>query len=258
MSVWWVVLVVVVLALLFVARKGVSSSAASGDFPYQKRPVLLTPAERSFLGVLEQAVSGRYRIQVQVRLADLMTVRAGLAPARRTMAQNRINGKHADFVLCDPATLAILAAIELDDASHQQAARQARDRFLEGACAAAGLPLLRFEARAAYGVGEVRARIAQALGDGVELPRELPVTKPGVSTPGVVAPVALESGPLLGAAVMAGDVPPGGVPAVIAAPACPRCGGAMVLRQMKQGAHAGKRLWGCQKFPACRGVVLAG
>lgn len=258
MSVWWVVLVVVVLLVLWVARKGVSSSAAGGDFPYQKRPVLLTPAERSFLGVLEQAVAGRYRVQAQVRLADLMTVRAGLAPARRTTAQNRINGKHADFVLCDPATLAILAAIELDDASHQKVARQARDRFLEGACAAAGLPLLRVEARAAYGVGELRARIGQALGEGAELPRELPVTKPGVSTPGVVAPVALESGPLLGAAVMAGDVPPGGVPAVIAAPACPRCGGAMVLRQVKQGAHAGKRLWGCQKFPACRGVVLAG
>lgn len=236
--------------VLLIKLLGGMSTGGRAEYPYQKRPALLTPAERSFLGVLEQAVGTRYRVQVQVRLADLMTVHRGLAPARRFAAQSRINGKHADFVLCDPATLAIVAAIELDDASHRQPARQVRDRFVDQACAAAGLPLLRFEARARYSVMEVRRRIAGLLGEGespgegaAATPRASPV-EPSVDWP----PDARSESP-----VPAMTVSP--VPA--AAPACPRCGGSTVLRTVRQGTHAGKQLWGCRNFPACRGFVQA-
>jgi restriction system protein len=37
-----------------------------------------------------------------------------------------------------------------------------------------------------------------------------------------------------------------------AAPACPRCGGAMVKRVAKQGANAGKAFWSCRSYPQCR------
>ena len=39
-----------------------------------------------------------------------------------------------------------------------------------------------------------------------------------------------------------------------AAPACPRCGSSMVRRIAKRGANAGGTFWGCQTYPACRGV----
>ena len=35
---------------------------------------------------------------------------------------------------------------------------------------------------------------------------------------------------------------------------CPKCGGEMVLREVKKGNNAGKRFYGCSRFPACRGV----
>ncbi|SOZ34176.1 restriction endonuclease [Cupriavidus neocaledonicus] len=38
------------------------------------------------------------------------------------------------------------------------------------------------------------------------------------------------------------------------APACPRCGAAMIERIAKQGANAGNPFWGCTTFPKCRGV----
>ncbi|MEC3767242.1 MULTISPECIES: restriction endonuclease [Cupriavidus] len=38
------------------------------------------------------------------------------------------------------------------------------------------------------------------------------------------------------------------------APACPRCGAAMIQRISKQGANAGNPFWGCTTFPKCRGV----
>jgi restriction system protein len=38
-------------------------------------------------------------------------------------------------------------------------------------------------------------------------------------------------------------------------PDCPRCGRAMVLREVKKGINAGKTFWGCEKFPRCRGLI---
>ncbi len=37
-------------------------------------------------------------------------------------------------------------------------------------------------------------------------------------------------------------------------PACPRCGGVMVMREVKKGPNTGKQFWGCKRFPGCRGV----
>jgi len=37
-------------------------------------------------------------------------------------------------------------------------------------------------------------------------------------------------------------------------PACPVCGGLMVLRTAKKGPCAGNQFWGCAKYPACKGT----
>lgn len=57
-------------------------------------------------------------------------------------------------------------------------------------------------------------------------------------------------------AVTAVPAPPGAVPpsGANAAPACPRCGEAMVERTARRGAIPGRRFWGCARYPACRGV----
>jgi len=38
-------------------------------------------------------------------------------------------------------------------------------------------------------------------------------------------------------------------------PACPKCGGAMVIRTAQKGPNAGSRFWGCSSYPRCRGIV---
>lgn len=35
---------------------------------------------------------------------------------------------------------------------------------------------------------------------------------------------------------------------------CPKCGGSMVMRETKKGQYVGKKFWGCEKFPQCRGI----
>ena len=40
----------------------------------------------------------------------------------------------------------------------------------------------------------------------------------------------------------------------VAEQVCPACGGAMVRRTAKRGAHAGHEFWGCSLYPRCRGI----
>jgi len=37
-------------------------------------------------------------------------------------------------------------------------------------------------------------------------------------------------------------------------PRCPSCGDVMVVRTVRNGAHAGNTFWGCSKYPACHGT----
>ncbi|MCC2637823.1 MAG: protein of unknown function, and zinc finger-containing [Moraxellaceae bacterium] len=235
-------LAVVALALLVIKQRGrLGDNEKAINFPYQRKEVLLTPAERSFLGVLEQAVGEQYRIYAQVRLADLMVVKAGLDKSSRATAQNRINGKHADFVLCERDTIRVVAAIELDDLSHQRDDRQKRDDFLNEACRAANLPLVRFSAKAAYSVRQVREDVACAVG--------------GLEGPESSSERGEYRAPVVGLTELLNEsMPASGV----VEPVCPRCGGETVIRSVKAGPHAGKRLWGCKQYPSCKGYVAIG
>ena len=50
-------------------------------------------------------------------------------------------------------------------------------------------------------------------------------------------------------------VAPTAEPRAEIAPACPKCGAAMVKREAKRGANAGQQFWGCTNYPGCRGTV---
>jgi len=129
--------------------------------PYRKAPSLLTPAELVFFRTLERVVGPAYYLFPKVRLGDLIVVPEGTENARGWFA--RVGQKHVDFVLCDRQTLAAVLAIELDDSSHLTARRQERDRFVDGALAAAGLPIVRVVARREYDPFEVAAAVAEKL-----------------------------------------------------------------------------------------------
>ena len=156
----FVVLLIVVGAASRMIQLPTSRSTGVPSYPYYGKKALFSAAERSFLGVLEQAVGGRYRVFGKVRLADALGVTRGTPAGERKRALNRVVAKHVDFVLCHPQNLEIAALVELDDASHKRPERRERDAFLEKACAAAGVRLLRFPVRERYALGEVRAGLA--------------------------------------------------------------------------------------------------
>jgi hypothetical protein len=130
-----------------------------GPLPYKRKDFLLSKAERSFFGVLQLAVNGRYIIFTKVRLADLLDIPRGTE--KRQSYFNRIQAKHIDFVICDKNLLRPLLAIELDDSSHNRADRKTRDNFVDAALAAAGLPILHVRASSGYNTQELTHAIQQ-------------------------------------------------------------------------------------------------
>ena len=139
---------------------------ALARWPYRKTDHLLTPAERSFFGVLGQAIDGDLYIFAKVRLSDLLWLPQGTRDRQAYL--NRIQAKHVDFVLCDSATTEPRLLIELDDSSHQRASRRSRDAFLDEAVRRAGLPILRVPAKRSYAPGELRQLISSLLAGDVD------------------------------------------------------------------------------------------
>lgn len=159
--------IVVVILKQALAKSGEAADSgragAPESLPYEKRRWLFSKAEKSFYLVLRGCVPEGYVLFAKVRLSDVLNVASGTA--NRQSHANRIDRKHVDFLICDQQWLEPRLAIELDDRSHERDARRERDSFLERACAAAGLKLLRVPARGAYDQRALRTMIAGTLGE---------------------------------------------------------------------------------------------
>ncbi|MEM1211799.1 MAG: DUF2726 domain-containing protein [Planctomycetota bacterium] len=136
------------------------ADTGEAPWPYQKRRYLLSRAELAFYHVLIQAVGDRYTVCPKVNLNDLLLLTKGTE--NRMSWLNKINRKHIDFVLCDPATMEPKHAVELDDASHQKPDAQARDAVKDRALNAAGLELVRIRARGSYDPAQLRETLYAA------------------------------------------------------------------------------------------------
>ncbi len=144
------------LARLFPFLQRQSASPQPADFPYLARQCLLTPAELNFYRVLVTALGQRYCIFTQIPISNLVYPKSGDRKTNSALRQ-KIVYKRVDFALCDLATLRPLAAIELDDASHDQPNRVARDVFVDQVFAAAGIPLIHIPASTNYTPADLRA-----------------------------------------------------------------------------------------------------
>ena len=161
-----VIAVIAVLLLVVAALKAKLGGAApaSGDAStYELRGPILTPAERSFLGALEQALPEGLGLLAKVCLGDIFKPRKGLTPSVRTRATNQINQKHVDFLLVRTGDLTPVAGIELDDSSHARSDRQKRDVFVDEVFRSCNLPLLHVPAQATYRAAGLRTQITAQL-----------------------------------------------------------------------------------------------
>lgn len=114
---------------------------ASKDYAYKKREYLMTERERKFYRKLFNVFGKFYFIYPQLHFSALLDHR--MKSQNWQGALSRIQRKSVDYVLCT-TDFKIVAAIELDDKTHDKIERQQRDAFVDSICAQAGLPLVRF------------------------------------------------------------------------------------------------------------------
>jgi hypothetical protein len=158
------VFILVLLLAIVAVIKVILRQKAQGaqNYPYEKKQALFSPAERSFLGVLEQADNSRYRFMGKVRLADIVKVKSEVNKRAWQNAFNKIQSKHVDIVACDPASLSVQFVIELDDSTHSQSKRQNRDQFVDNTLKAADIPVVHVTAKKSYSVQEIQSVLSQA------------------------------------------------------------------------------------------------
>ncbi|MGO2090147.1 MAG: DUF2726 domain-containing protein [Oceanisphaera sp.] len=223
-------------------RIDAQSDSAKKNHPYRRLNAIFTPAERSFFGVLSQAVDDEALIFGKVRVADVLTPQRSTVKGVWQTAFNKISAKHFDFVLCRKDDLTFLCAIELDDRSHNNAKRQLRDVFLEQACESATFPLIRFPAKSAYKVSDVREAVSAFLISDQ--------TAGAASTLSVEPRTSSEANKLNTIDQADSNF------ALQAAhkKVCPKCTSEMKLRVAKKGDSVGNKFWGCTAFPKCRHV----
>ena len=157
---FYLVVLVVIIAFVIVILK--QKALLDQTYPYLAKQEFFSPAERSLLGVLEQATNDRYRFMGKVRLADIVTVQNGLGRSAWQKAFNEIQSRHVDIVACDPATLGIRFVIELGESTHNQPKRQSRDRFADYALGAAGIPVVHVKAKESYSPQEIQSILSRA------------------------------------------------------------------------------------------------
>jgi Protein of unknown function (DUF2726) len=133
-------LVIAVVALLVAKRLGLLGGAA-GPWPlYVKRP--LSQPEQVLYHRLIRALP-EHIVLAQVQVSRVLGVKKG---ANFHEWNNRINRLSYDFVVCAKDST-VIAAIELDDKSHESASRKKTDEKKNKASADAGLRLLRWQVR---------------------------------------------------------------------------------------------------------------
>jgi len=150
-----ILFLIFVLLILWLFRK-------KPPLKYKRVNNIFTASEKRFYRVLQEVVGDRYVIFAKVRVADVLLPISTKDRSRWRSAFNKVACKHFDYVLCDH-DLRILAAIELDDPSHNKKDRQERDIFLEWACKSAGFPLIRIKTAKHYDIGDLRRRL-QSMG----------------------------------------------------------------------------------------------
>lgn len=215
---WTLFSVVALIVVLSIGLKVFDSRRSILSLSYRKLEKFLSPAERSFFGVLTSAVGGDLLVFAKVRVADVLVPSKGLGKANWQRTFNKISAKHFDFILCNKDDLSAVCAIELDDKSHNSAKIKDRDQFLNEACESAGFPLRRFKVKTGY----TRTEIQEFLKDFI------PEEKASIG--------ALEVNPQ----------------------SCPKCNSELVKRVAKKGKNAGKEFMACSSYPSCRYVLNIG
>lgn len=149
------VLLAVVAVVLLMLKRRASSGSSDAPWPfYAKKP--LTQPEQVFYHRLVSAMP-ECIVLAQVQLSRVLGVKKGF---NFNEWNNRINRMSVDFVVCLKDST-IVAAVELDDKTHEKASRVEADAKKEKALSAAGVALVRWQVSALPDESAIRQAFAK-------------------------------------------------------------------------------------------------
>lgn len=158
-----IAIIVMVVGLLFIIKRP-KETLVKGDelaiWPFEPMPIM-TDSEVLFFKKLQLALPD-YVIFSQVQLSRIIEPSDEVGRDRQFWF-NRVCRQSVDFVLIDKDCQTVLAAIELDDWTHESQTRQKQDAKKDKALASAGIPIMRFHAEKMPSVEMLRADVLEVL-----------------------------------------------------------------------------------------------
>lgn len=148
--------IVVVVALFVVARSKARRGLGDAPWPFYAKKPLSNPEQVLYFRLCKALPD--HIVLAQVSLSRMLGVNKG-----NNFGEwfNRINRMSADFVLCSKDST-IVAVIELDDASHKRATREAADAKKDKALESAGIRIIRWQVSSMPDEAEIKATFIQA------------------------------------------------------------------------------------------------
>jgi very-short-patch-repair endonuclease len=147
--------VLAVFAVAFLKKRS-ESGTPEGPWPfYAKKP--LSQPEQILYHRLVKALP-EHIVLAQVQVSRVLGVKKGF---KFNEWNNRINRLSYDFVVCSKDST-VLAAIELDDKTHEDADRGETDKKKDKATAAAGIRMIRWQVKGLPDEVAIRAAFAQS------------------------------------------------------------------------------------------------
>lgn len=136
-----ILLILALIAVLAIPKKLYRLAAGSKPWPFYVKRVLTQP-EQVLYHRLVKSLPNRI-VLAQVQMSRVLGVNKGF---RFHEWNNRINRMSYDFVICDKSAT-VIAAIELDDKSHESESRRDTDAKKSKATTDAGLRLVRWHVK---------------------------------------------------------------------------------------------------------------
>lgn len=160
MTIYLVIIAVVLVVFLFfvVFFLAASKSKQQSDNDYQMK-VLLTDNEKEFFVRLVTALP-EHIVFTQVAMGAILNPGVPRNDKRFLQIRCRFAQKIVDFVICDRATLNVIAIVELDDRTHKADRDQKRDIMLESA----GYRVIRWNSRNKPAAEEIISRVTVGVG----------------------------------------------------------------------------------------------
>lgn len=127
-------------------RAGDTEQLMAGGVFWERQAQLMTDREVHFMqGLFRSVDMRRWYLCPQVRVADIVQITPRVRGRSRTWWKlfHMAAQWHCDVVIVDRRTFRVVAAVELDDASHLKKSRCRRDILLDEVMRQAGMPLLR-------------------------------------------------------------------------------------------------------------------